>query len=55
MNPSVLIKQNNQISLAPIYNFALMKADPERVTRTFTWGDGIERGGSMTSTLLQSI
>jgi serine/threonine-protein kinase HipA len=42
---TAFIKRNNQIILAPIYDFAPMKADPELVTRTFTWGEGMERGG----------
>jgi serine/threonine-protein kinase HipA len=39
------IKYDDRISLAPIYDFAPMKADPEIVTRTFTWGATLETGG----------
>ncbi|MCT7942969.1 type II toxin-antitoxin system HipA family toxin [Shewanella holmiensis] len=39
------IKQDNHVSLAPIYDFAPMKADPEVVSRTFIWGEGLELGG----------
>ena len=39
------IKSNNFVSLAPIYDFAPMKADPEVISRTFTWGHNMERGG----------
>jgi serine/threonine-protein kinase HipA len=42
---TAFIKRNNQIMLAPIYDFAPMKADPELVTRSLTWGEGMERGG----------
>lgn len=31
--------------LAPIYDFAPMKADYEMITRTFTWREGMELGG----------
>lgn len=40
-----LIKRFGQISLAPIYDFAPMKVDPERITRTTTWGSPYEEGG----------
>lgn len=40
------IKRNNRVTLAPIYDFAPMKADPEVVSRTFTWGHDMERGGN---------
>ncbi|GGB77221.1 HipA domain-containing protein [Shewanella inventionis] len=39
------IKQNNHVSLAPIYDFAPMKADPEMISRTFIWGADLELGG----------
>ena len=39
------IKMNNNVSLSPIYDFAPMKADPETITRTFTWGQNLELGG----------
>ncbi len=40
------LKKNNLLTLAPIYDFAPMKADPEQVTRTFTWGIDMELGGN---------
>lgn len=40
-----LIKRPNGISLAPVYDFAPMKADPEGVVRTTTWGSPFEEGG----------
>jgi serine/threonine-protein kinase HipA len=40
------IKSNNTVTLAPIYDFAPMKADPEVISRTFTWGHNMERGGN---------
>ncbi|WP_026960679.1 type II toxin-antitoxin system HipA family toxin [Aliagarivorans taiwanensis] len=39
------LKGKGWIELAPIYDFAPMKADPEDVTRTITWGAGLEIGG----------
>ncbi len=42
---TAFLKTNNYISLAPIFDFAPMKADPEIVTRSFTWGPGMELGG----------
>lgn len=39
------IKYGNRVQLAPIYDFAPMKADYEMITRTFTWGEGMELGG----------
>lgn len=39
------LKQSGKISLAPIYDFAPMKADPEVVTRSTTWGSPSEEGG----------
>lgn len=42
---TAFIKQDNMIRLAPIYDFAPMKADPEVISRTFTWGAGMENGG----------
>lgn len=41
------LKKNNSISLAPIYDFAPMKADPEGVIRTTTWGTPYEEGGEL--------
>lgn len=40
-----LIKRPTGISLAPLYDFAPMKADPEGVIRTTTWGSPFEEGG----------
>ncbi|WHR57980.1 type II toxin-antitoxin system HipA family toxin [Acinetobacter haemolyticus] len=39
------LKKSGKISLAPIYDFAPMKADPEVVTRSTTWGSPYEEGG----------
>jgi len=39
------IKNSDTIFLSPIYDFAPMKADPETVTRIFTWGSTLELGG----------
>ena len=39
------IKVNGQITLAPIYDFAPMKADPEQIIRSTTWGSPYEEGG----------
>ena len=36
-----------QVSLAPIYDFAPMKADPEGIVRTMRWGAPYERGGEI--------
>lgn len=40
-----LIKRPSGIWLAPIYDFAPMKADPEGVTRSTTWGSPFEEAG----------
>jgi serine/threonine-protein kinase HipA len=42
---SALIKRPQGIWLSPIYDFAPMKADPEGVTRTTTWGSPYEEAG----------
>lgn len=42
---TAFLKGNGEIKLAPIYDFAPMKADPEGVQRTITWGPGLELGG----------
>lgn len=42
---TALIKRPQGIWLSPIYDFAPMKADPEGVTRTTTWGSPYEEGG----------
>lgn len=40
-----LIKRPNGIWLSPIYDFAPMRADPEGVIRTTTWGSPYEEAG----------
>lgn len=40
-----LLKFDGDISFAPIYDFAPMKADEEGVTRLFKWGRNCETGG----------
>lgn len=40
-----LIKRPNGIWLSPVYDFAPMKADPEGVIRTTTWGSPYEEAG----------
>ncbi|MDV6318502.1 type II toxin-antitoxin system HipA family toxin [Chromohalobacter sp. HP20-39] len=42
---TAIIKRPDGMTLAPIYDFAPMKADPEGVTRTTTWGTPLEAGG----------
>lgn len=42
---TALIKRPQGILLSPIYDFAPMKADPEGVTRTTTWGSPYEEAG----------
>ena len=39
------LKVNGQVTLAPIYDFAPMKADPEQIIRSTTWGSPYEEGG----------
>lgn len=39
------LKKSGKIILSPIYDFAPMKADPEVVTRSTTWGSPYEEGG----------
>ena len=39
------LKKFGSITLAPIYDFAPMKADPEQVVRSTTWGSPYEEGG----------
>ena len=41
-----VIKRGDDISLAPIYDFAPMKFDPEVVIRSTTWGQPLEVGGN---------
>ncbi|WP_271911961.1 type II toxin-antitoxin system HipA family toxin [Vreelandella alkaliphila] len=42
---TALLKRPEGIELAPVYDFAPMKADPEGVTRTTQWGTPLEVGG----------
>lgn len=42
---TALLKKPDGIWLSPIYDFAPMKADPEMVPRTMTWGSPLEEGG----------
>ena len=42
---TALLKKAGSIWLAPIYDFAPMKADPEGISRTTHWGQPYERGG----------
>ncbi len=41
------LKHNGRLFLAPIYDFAPMKADPEFIKRTFTWGAPFEHVGTV--------
>lgn len=40
-----VIKRGRNIELAPVYDFAPMKFDPEVITRSTTWGQPLEVGG----------
>lgn len=42
---TAVLKQGEQVSLAPVFDFAPMKADPEQIIRTTTWSNQIEQGG----------
>lgn len=42
---TALLKSDEGIWLAPVYDFAPMKADPEGIRRTTQWGLGLEEGG----------
>ena len=42
---TAFIRRAGSIEFAPIYDFAPMKADPEEVHRTTTWGAPLENGG----------
>ncbi|WP_240454212.1 HipA domain-containing protein [Halomonas sp. NO4] len=42
---TALIKRPEGIWLAPVYDFAPMRADPEGVTRSMRWGAPFEEGG----------
>lgn len=39
------MRDENQIRLAPIYDFAPMKADPEGIPRSTKWASPLEIGG----------
>lgn len=43
---TALIKRHEGIWLAPIYDFAPMKADPEGIMRVTQWGSPYEEGGN---------
>jgi HipA-like C-terminal domain./HipA-like N-terminal domain. len=42
---SAILKKPSGMWLAPVYDFAPMKADPEGVVRTTQWGSPYEEGG----------
>ena len=42
---SAFLKTPDGINLAPVYDFAPMKADPEGIIRTMKWGAPYEQGG----------
>lgn len=42
---TAFLKAENCIKLAPIYDFAPMKADPEGIARTMKWAAPLENGG----------
>jgi len=42
---TAFMKADNEIILAPIYDFAPMKADPEGIPRTMKWSLACESGG----------
>lgn len=44
---SGVLKTDKTTSLAPIFDFAPMKADPEQIIRTTTWSNQLERGGQI--------
>lgn len=44
---TAFLKLDNDVSFAPIYDFAPMKADPEMVTRLFKWGRDCETAGEV--------
>lgn len=44
---SAVLKKGSQVSLAPIYDFAPMKADPETIPRTTNWHNKFEQGGDV--------
>lgn len=42
---TAFLRDKKRIQLAPIYNFAPMKADPEGIVRTMKWDKPLESGG----------
>lgn len=42
---SAILKRTEGMWLAPVYDFAPMKADPEGIVRTTQWGSPFEEGG----------
>lgn len=42
---TAFIKRASGVTLAPVYDFAPMRADPEGVIRTMKWGAPFEQGG----------
>ena len=42
-----LLKDEQNTMLAPIFDFAPMRADPEQIIRTTTWGNKFELGGNI--------
>lgn len=43
---AAVLKDSQTVRLAPVYDFAPMKADPEGVTRSSKWGAPFEEGGN---------
>ena len=43
---AAVLKKKQTVRLAPVYDFAPMKADPEGVTRSSKWGIPFEEGGN---------
>lgn len=51
-----LLRGSGSLKLAPIYDFAPMKADPEGIARSTTWGKPLENGGEYDfSAIVQSF
>jgi serine/threonine-protein kinase HipA len=42
---TALLKKAGKVWLAPVYDFAPMKADPEGIIRSLRWGSPLEEGG----------
>lgn len=49
---SSILKKPDGMWLAPVYDFAPMKADPQGVVRTTQWGSPFEEGGNFQWTLI---